>query len=296
MFPESRMPVIDLHCHSLCSDGALSPTDLVVRAAAAGVQVLALTDHDSVKGVPEASAAAAEQGMRLLPGLELSTSWKGISVHIVGLGVDIDEPGLVAGLEKQANARAERAIQIGERLAKNRIPGAYEGALALAGNEPNRVSRTHFSQWLLAQGKVNSLQGAFDKWLGNGKPADVPMPWVELPEAIALIRNAGGTAVLAHPGRYPLTRTKLRSLITVFAEAGGEAMEVATATEKPDMVRYLGQLSLQFGLEASQGSDFHGPHMPWIQLGRFPALPPDCKPVWQRWIAPDSLQGQMALI
>lgn len=279
------MPLVDLHCHSICSDGALTPTELVARAAVSGVDVLALTDHDSVMGVAEAEAEAARHGMRLLPGLELSTSWSRTSVHIVGLGVDISHPGLVAGLATQASARADRGRAIAASLEKHRMPGAWEGALALAGNEPDRVSRTHFSQWLLAQGKVNSLQAAFDKWLGAGKPADVPMPWLELPDAIALIREAGGTAVLAHPGRYPLSRTKMRSLITAFAEVGGEAMEVATATEKPDMVRYLGQLSLQFGLEASQGSDFHGPHMPWIQLGRFPDMPAGCVPVWRRWIS-----------
>lgn len=281
------MPVVDLHTHSLCSDGALSPFDLVARAHAAGVQVLALTDHDSVTGVPEAAQAASELGMQLLPGLELSTLWKGFSIHIVGLGVDIHHPGLVSGLARQADARGERAKAIADRLEKARRPGAYEAALALAGNVPNRISRTHFAQWLVQTGAVTSMQGAFDKYLGNGKPADVPMPWVDLPTAVSLIRESGGTAVLAHPGRYPLTRTKLRTLIGLFVDAGGEAMEVATATEKPDMIRYLGQLSIQFGLEASQGSDFHGPHIPWIQLGRFPALPVECRPVWRRWITED---------
>lgn len=290
------MPVIDLHTHSLCSDGALSPTDLVRRAAAAGVQVLALTDHDATTGVAEAAAAADDAGIRLLPGLELSTMWRGISVHVIGLGVDIGEAGLVEGLGRQANARGERGRRIAERLEKLRLAGAWEGALALAGNEPNRVSRTHFSQWLHASGHVSSLQGAFDKYLGAGKPADVPMPWVELPDAVDLIRGAGGTAVLAHPGRYPLTRTKLRMLIAAFCEAGGEAMEVATATEKPDMVRYLAQLADGAGLEASQGSDFHGPHMPWIQLGRFPALPPGCRPVWRRWFDEAELPGQLPLL
>jgi predicted metal-dependent phosphoesterase TrpH len=290
------MPVIDLHTHSHCSDGALSPADLVRQAARAGVRVLALTDHDSVDGVEEAAAEAAVQGMQLLPGLELSTVWKGISVHIVGLGVDIEDPGLREGLERQANARGERAHMIGERLGKARLPGAYEGALELAGNEPNRISRTHFAQWLLAGGHVGSMQGAFDKYLGNGRPADVPMPWVELPDALALIRGAGGTGVLAHPGRYPLTRTKLRGLIAAFIEAGGEAMEVATATEKPDMVRYLGQLAVQMGLDASQGSDFHGPHMPWIHLGRFAPLPAGCRPVWRRWISSEDEPGQRVLI
>lgn len=281
------MPVVDLHTHSLCSDGALSPADLVARAHAAGVQVLALTDHDSVTGVPEAAQAASELGMQLLPGLELSTLWKGFSIHIVGLGVDIHHPGLMSGLARQADARGERARAIADRLEKTRRPGAYEAALALAGNVPNRISRTHFAQWLVQTGAVTSMQGAFDKYLGNGKPADVPMPWVDLPTAVSLIRESGGTAVLAHPGRYPLTRTKLRTLIGLFVDAGGEAMEVATATEKPDMIRYLGQLSIQFGLEASQGSDFHGPHIPWIQLGRFPALPVECRPVWRRWVTED---------
>lgn len=290
------MPVIDLHTHSLYSDGALSPADLVRKAAAAGVQALALTDHDATTGVVEAAAEADAVGIRLLPGLELSTLWRGISVHVVGLGVDIREAGLVEGLARQANARGERARRIAERLDKLRVPGAWEGALALAGDEPNRISRTHFSQWLLAEGRVSSLQGAFDKYLGNGKPADVAMPWVELPEAVALIRAAGGTAVLAHPGRYPLTRTKLRLLIAAFREAGGEAMEVATATEKPDIVRYLGQLAGDAGLEASQGSDFHGPHMPWIHLGRFPPLPAGCRPVWQRWFSEAELPGQLPLL
>jgi predicted metal-dependent phosphoesterase TrpH len=286
------MPEIDLHMHSLCSDGALSPRELVAQAALAGVQVLALTDHDSVAGVEEAGLAAVELGLRLLPGLELSARWKGFSIHVVGLGVDIRHPVLVEGLARQSGARGERARQIAERLEKHRITGAYAGALELAGGEPDRLSRTHFAQWLLAQGRVGSMQGAFDKYLGNGKLADVPMPWLELADAVALIRAAGGTAVLAHPGRYSLTRTKLRTLITAFAEAGGEAMEVATATETPEMIRYLAQLSVQSGLEASQGSDFHGPHMPWVKLGRFPVLPPECRPVWWRWLSPETVPGE----
>jgi predicted metal-dependent phosphoesterase TrpH len=228
----------------------------------------------------------------LLPGLELSTIWRGYSVHVVGLGVDIGHPVLSEGLARQANARGERGRRIAERLEKLRKPGAWEGALALAGGDPNRVSRTHFSQWLHAEGHVSSLQGAFDRYLGAGKPADVPMPWVELPEAVALIRAAGGTAVLAHPGRYPLTRTKLRALIAAFVEAGGEAMEVATATEKPDMIRYLAQLAEASGLEASQGSDYHGPHMPWIHVGRVPTVPPGLRPVWRRWYGEEELPGQ----
>lgn len=258
---------------------------------------MALTDHDTVSGVAEAAKAAVQRGIQLISGVEFSTLWSGQSIHIVGLGVDIGHSALQQGLAHQAEARGERAKAIALKLAAHRMEGAYEGALALAGNDPLRISRTHFAQWLLAEGRVKSMQGAFDKWLGRGKPADVPMPWLSLPEVVSLIREAGGVAVLAHPGRYPLTRTKLRALIAAFKEAGGEAMEVATATEKPDMVRYLGQLSLQFGLEASQGSDFHGPHMPWVHIGRFPVLPADCRPVWRRWVSdtpPEEVTKELA--
>jgi predicted metal-dependent phosphoesterase TrpH len=276
------MPVIDLHSHSRYSDGALSPAELVARAHARGVTALALTDHDSVRGVAEAMAAGRELGVELIPAVELSAIWRHWTVHLVGLQLDIDEPGLKAALHLQAGARGLRAQQIAQRFDKLGIAGSYAAVLALAG-DPDSISRTHFAQWLLAQGRVNTMQQAFDRYLGQGKPADVPLPWMPLADAVAVIRAAGGHAVLAHPGRYDMTRTKLRELLTTFKAAGGVGMEVATATEKPDIVRYLGQLSTQFDLYASQGSDFHGAHMPWIELGRFPELPAGCKPVWQLW-------------
>jgi predicted metal-dependent phosphoesterase TrpH len=279
------MPVIDLHCHSRHSDGELTPTALVARARERGVTALALTDHDSVLGIAEATAAGLEQGVELIPAVELSAIWRHWTIHVVGLRLDISNPALTEALALQAGARGRRARQIAERFDHIGIPGSYEAALALAGNNPDSISRTHFAQWLLAQGRTTSMQQAFDRYLGSGKPADVALPWMPLADAIAVIKGAGGHAVLAHPGRYSLTKTKLRELLTVFKEAGGEGMEVATATEKPDMVRYLGQLSQQFGLLASQGSDYHGSHMPWIELGRFPALPAGCTPVWTLWEA-----------
>lgn len=276
------MPVIDLHSHSRYSDGSLTPGELVTRAQSKGVTALALTDHDSVRGVPEAQRVGQELGVEIIPAVELSAVWRHWTVHVVGLQLDITEPGLVAALALQAGARGRRARQIAERFDRLKLPGSYEAALALAG-DPDSISRTHFAQWLLASGKITTMQQAFDRYLGQGKPADVPLPWMSLEAAIAVIRQSGGHAVLAHPGRYSLTRTKLREMIAAFKAAGGEAMEVATATEKPDMVRYLGQLSQQFELYASQGSDYHGSHMPWIELGRFPALPEACRPVWALW-------------
>lgn len=276
------MPAIDLHSHSRCSDGSLAPAELVAMAARAGVKALALTDHDSVEGLAEAGAAARELGLTLVPGVELSAVWNANNIHVVGLQVDPGHPVLRDGLSRQAGARAERGRLIGERLEALGMPGAYEGALALASG-PDAVSRTHFSQWLLAAGHVGSLQQAFDRYLGPRKPASVPMPWATLDEVIAWIRAAGGVAVLAHPGRYPLTRTKMRALINDFRQAGGEAIEVSTATEKPDMIRYLGQLAGQLGLLASQGSDYHGRSTPWITLGQFSVLPAGVQPVWTAW-------------
>jgi hypothetical protein len=276
------MPAIDLHSHSRYSDGSLSPTELVALAAKAGVKALALTDHDSVSGVPEAQEAAREHGITLIPGVEISAIWGEQNVHIIGLQVDIHHPVLVAGLALQASARARRALAIGERLEALGLSGAYQGALALA-REPESISRTHYGQWLLASGHVTHVQQGFDRYLGPRKPASVPMPWASLEDTVSWIVQAGGVPVLAHPGRYPLSRTKMRDLMTAFQAAGGVAIEVATATEKPDMVQYLGQLAQQRGLAASQGSDYHGTPAPWIALGRFPKLPKGCAPVWQLW-------------
>lgn len=276
------MPAIDLHSHSFYSDGTLSPAELVARAHAKGVQVLALTDHDSVHGVAEASTAAQELGLTIVPAVELSAVWRHWTIHVVGLGLDIAQPALTEALALQAGARGRRARQIAERLEALRMPGSYEAVLAMA-KDADSISRAHFAQWLVETGRVTGMQQAFDRYLGQGKKADVPMPWMSLEEAVALINGAGGHAVLAHPGRYSITRTKLRELIQAFKQAGGEAMEVATATEKPDIIRYLGQLSQQFGLHASQGSDYHGSQMPWIELGRFAELPAGCRPVWELW-------------
>lgn len=276
------MSRIDLHCHSHFSDGSLSPTDLVAMAARNNVSVLALTDHDSVDGIPEAQQAAKTHGINLITGVEISAAWHPYNIHVVGLNVDIHHPTLVAGLAMQASARARRAQAIADKLEKLGMPGAYEGALALA-KTPESISRTHFGQWLFEQKHVTTVQQGFDRFLSAGKPAGVPMPWASLDETVAWINAAGGVAVLAHPGRYKMTRSKMRLLIQAFKQAGGRAIEVATATEQPDMVRYLGQLAQQYQLAASQGSDYHGKPTPWITLGSYPKLPEQCQPVWQLW-------------
>lgn len=273
--------VYDLHAHSFFSDGALSPADLVARAAANGVQVLALTDHDVTDGVPEAWAAAQQAGITLVPGVEISVTWCAQTVHVVGLQIDITHPGLQAGLERLREFRAWRAEEIGRRLAKVGIPGATEGARARA--QRGLVSRTHFAQYLVAAGHAADVRSVFKKLLVHGKPGHVPGQWAGLEEAIGWIRAAGGQAVLAHPARYKITATRLKKLLGEFRDAGGAAIEVVSGSHSRDDMFRFAQLASSFGLLASSGSDFHGPHNYYMDLGPMPPLPDGCTPVWQMW-------------
>jgi len=277
--PETR--VYDLHTHTVYSDGALAPAELVARAAANGVQVLALTDHDVTDGVPEAQAAAQQAGITLVPGVEISVTWGAQTVHVVGLQIDITHPGLQAGLARLREFREWRAEEIGRRLAKAGIAGASEGARALA--QRGLVSRTHFAQFLVASGHAADVRSVFKKYLVHGKPGYVPGQWAGLDEAIGWIRAAGGQAVLAHPARYKITATRLKKLLGEFRDAGGAAIEVVSGSHSRDDMFRFAQLARSFGLLASSGSDFHGPHNYYMDLGPMPPLPDGCTPVWQTW-------------
>ncbi len=274
------MPSIDLHCHSLYSDGSQTPQQLVDQAVAAGVTVLALTDHDSTQGLAEAHSAAVAAGIRLINGVEISATWNNQLIHIIGLNIDPETPILKEGLVEQAQARAKRGRLIADKLEYLGVKDCWQGVLALAGNDENRVGRAHFAQYLVNVGRVRQLQQAFDRYLGNGKPASVPMPWTDMATAIAWIKTAGGVAVLAHPARYGLSQTKLRALLVDFQQTGGMAMEVSTANEKSNIINNLAVLSRRFNLYASQGSDYHGINMPWLKIGKFAELPAECLPVW----------------
>lgn len=271
----------DLHTHSRASDGTLSAAELVCRAQTAGIDVLALTDHDSLDGLAEARAAAAGLPLRLVAGVEVSVTWNGQTVHIVGLNVDPDDAGLRAGLAGLQNFRDWRAEEIGRRLAKAGIADAYAGARRFASGRI--VSRTHFAHFLVEQGRAKSLRDVFKKFLVRNKPGHVPGEWTGLEQAVAWIRGAGGEAVVAHPARYALTGAKLRRLLGEFKECGGSAMEVVSGSHTTeDMLRMAG-VARALGLKASRGSDYHGPENPWIELGRIPPLPEGCVPVWQDW-------------
>ncbi|MCG8488116.1 MAG: PHP domain-containing protein [Chromatiales bacterium] len=273
--------VYDLHSHSTASDGTLSPRALVQRAAEAGVEVLALTDHDTTAGIAEASQAADEFGLALIPGVEVSVTWNRQTVHLVGLNIDPLDPRLSEGLKRLRDFREWRAEEIGRKLEKAGISGAYEGALALA--EGSLVSRTHFARFLVQSGIVEDERKVFKRFLVSGKPGHVPGEWATLEEAVGWIHGAGGEAVIAHPARYKMTRSKLRQLLKAFVGLQGDALEVVSGSHSRDDYINMARHAKDFDLMASAGSDFHCPENPWIALGRLPRLPEGCKPVWQNW-------------
>jgi predicted metal-dependent phosphoesterase TrpH len=271
----------DLHSHSTASDGTLTPRELVYRAAKAGVQVLALTDHDTTAGIEEAQSAAANCGLVLIPGVEISVTWNKQTVHIVGLNVDVDNPALQQGLSEMRAFRDWRAHAIAERLEKAGISGAYEGALAYSNG--TLVGRTHFARYLVEQGVVSDERKVFKRYLVKGKPGFVAGQWAELTQALDWIHGAGGVAVVAHPARYHMTRSKLRRLFREFVDHQGEAIEVVSGSHSRDDYYAMAKHASDFGLQASAGSDFHSPENPWIEFGQLPLLPDSCKPLWADW-------------
>ena len=274
----------DLHCHSTVSDGMLAPQEVAARAAAHGVTLWALTDHDEVGGQAAAREAATALGMDYLSGVEISVTWAGRTLHIVGLGIDPDNADLVQGLERTRSGRCARAEDISAALAKLGIEGAYEGALRYAGN-PDMVSRTHFARFLVEHGHCRDIHEVFDRYLGDGKPGYVPHRWARLADAINWIKGAGGVAVMAHPGRYTLSLVEHSALFDEFKALGGEGVEVVTGSHTPDQYALYADVARRYGLLASRGSDFHGPGEGRVELGTLPPLPDNLTPVWSRWMS-----------
>lgn len=273
-------PLIDLHCHSLASDGTLTPSAVVARAGEQGVSVLALTDHDTVAGLGEARAAAHEHELVLVTGVEFSCLWRGQTIHVVGLDFDDEDGALVEAVNHQESVRHERARTIDERLCKKGLPSVLAEAQALAAGVPGRP---HFARAMVDRGIVTRNDSAFRRYLGNGKVGDVRACWPGLDEVVAWIVDAGGTAVLAHPRKYGLTNNKLRKLVADFTSAGGSSLEVLSAGQSPQDAAYLARLCRESGCSASGGSDFHEPGRHWCELGKLPPLPEDTDPVWHHF-------------
>jgi predicted metal-dependent phosphoesterase TrpH len=269
----------DLHCHSVVSDGTLTPESLAERAKANGVHLWALTDHDELGGQARARDAAKALNIDYVSGVEISVTWAGQTIHIVGLGIDANHVGIIEGLRRTRGGRGERAKLMAEQLLKVGIPGAYEGALHFAGNS-ELISRTHFARYLVEQGVCRDTEEVFKKFLVENKPGFVPHQWATLDDAVAWIKAAGGIAVIAHPGRYNLSTLQMSELYEHFKEIGGLGIEVITGSHSPDQYATYGKIAQQYGFLASRGSDFHDPGESHIDLGTLPHLPDHLTPVW----------------
>jgi 3',5'-nucleoside bisphosphate phosphatase len=277
----SFLPInADLHCHSVISDGTLSPEELAERAKSNGVHLWALTDHDELGGQKRAREAASALKIDYLAGVEISVTWMGETIHIVGLGIDAEHAGIIEGLRSTREGRGNRARLMAEQLSKVGIEGAYEGALHFAGNH-DLISRTHFARFLVEQGVCRNTEHVFKNYLIEGKPGYVPHQWASLDNAVQWIKAAGGVAVIAHPGRYSrLNAMQMDELYKHFKELGGLAIEVITGSHSPDQYKTFAKIAQQYGFLASRGSDFHDPKESHIDLGNLPHLPDHLTPVW----------------
>ncbi len=273
---------IDLHSHSRVSDGVLDPAELVRRACRHGAKVLALTDHDEVAGITEAKTAASDMGIELVSGVEISVTWAGTTIHIVGLHVNENDSVFIDMLRKNRMGRMERAQKMGERFAELGVEGAYDGALKYVTN-PNLVSRKHFARFLVEAGVCSTIPKAFDRYLGEGGPAYIRHQWATLTEAVQWILNAGGIPVVAHPGRYKINDVALHAFLDEFKQLGGIGIEVVTGSHRPDQYLYFAKLANRYGFLASLGSDFHAPDESLIDVGCLPDFPCPVEPIWKSW-------------
>jgi 3',5'-nucleoside bisphosphate phosphatase len=270
----------DLHCHSVVSDGTLTPEALAQRAKANGVKLWALTDHDEIGGLPRAAAAAKAQGLDFLTGVEISVTFIGHTVHIVGLGFDATNEALIAGLQQTRGGRGQRAKDMADGLAKVGITGAYEGALQFAGNH-DLISRTHFARFLVETKVCKDTYEVFRKYLTEGKPGFVEHRWATLKDAVTWITQAGGIAIIAHPARYKFSTNEEYALFTEFKAHGGQGVEVITGSHTPAEFLSYADTAREFDLAASRGSDFHSPDESHTELGTLPLLPSTLTPVWE---------------
>ncbi len=282
MNPPGELLNIDLHTHSNCSDGALSPSQLVARAAAAGVEVLALTDHDTVAGLEQADHSAGGLGIRFVPGVEISAAWRAQSIHVLGLWIDPAAAQLREELDLQAERRRTRMVKICERLSKAGLPGAE--LLAAVQAQPGLPTRAHLAHAMVAGGHVGRADDAFRKYLGAGKSANVAADWPALDVVVGWIRAAGGVATLAHPARYTLSAGARRQLLVDFVAAGGAALEVVSGGNGAQHVEAVAAMAVKHGLMGSVGSDFHDPQLTWNPLGRSLKLPDGVTPVWHSYL------------
>ena len=272
----------DLHSHTKYSDGSLSAQALIELAIERGITHLAITDHDTVQAhlqLTENNNIYATEKIKIIKGIELSSQWNNMGVHIVGLNIDIHSTAITAAVKHQTQLRIERVKTIAKKLLQRGFPDITQGAIILAGD--GQVGRPHIAQHMVDEGLVSSVGQAFNKYLGAGKVGDISSVWPDLECVVEWINAAGGVAVLAHPSRYKMTRTKRRRLMADFSDAGGQAIEVCAGNQVPGVAEEMAAVCDEFGFHASVGSDFHNPDYKWVKLGQYPSLPKACRPVWE---------------
>lgn len=272
----------DLHSHTKYSDGSLSAQALIALAIERGITHLAITDHDTVQAhlqLTENNNSYATEKINIIKGIELSSQWNNMGVHIVGLNIDIHSTAITAAVKHQTQLRIERVKTIAKKLLQRGFPDITQGAMILAGD--GQVGRPHIAQHMVDEGLVSSVGQAFNKYLGAGKVGDISSVWPDLECVVEWINAAGGLAVLAHPSRYKMTRTKRRRLMADFSDAGGQAIEVCAGNQVPGVAEEMAAVCDEFGFHASVGSDFHNPDYKWVKLGQYPSLPKACRPVWE---------------
>ena len=272
----------DLHSHTKYSDGSLSAQALIELAIERGITHLAITDHDTVQAhlqLTENNNSYATEKINIIKGIELSSQWNNMGVHIVGLNIDIHSTAITTAVKHQTQLRIERVKTIAKKLLQRGFPDITQGAMILAGD--GQVGRPHIAQHMVDEGLVSSVGQAFNKYLGAGKVGDISSVWPDLECVVEWINAAGGVAVLAHPSRYKMTRTKRRRLMADFSDAGGQAIEVCAGNQVPGVAEEMAAVCDEFGFHASVGSDFHNPDYKWVKLGQYPSLPKVCRPVWE---------------
>ena len=274
------VPNVDLHCHSTASDGLLPPAGVVRRAAANGVDMLSLTDHDDLGGLPAARLVADEVGMRFVNGVEISIEWGGLQVHIIGYAFDADDRVLNDGLASIRSGRISRARRMAADLETVGIGGCFDGAMRFAEN-PNLISRAHFARYLVESGVCKDVRSVFESYIVPGRPGYVDHRWATLEESVGWILGAGGVAAVAHPGRYKLSRPEMRLMLDEYKRYGGQAIEIVSGSHSADNVTVFSRLAREYGFLASCGSDFHGPGESYIDLGKLASMPPGLTPVWE---------------
>ncbi len=272
---------IDLHCHSNISDGLYAPQDLVAHANKRGVKVLALTDHDDLGGLAIARKTAEQEGLKFIDGVEISVTWKKRTLHIVGLKIDPENMALKQALDNVRENRTQRAREMAEGLAEVGIESSFEGAQEIAGK--GILTRMHYARFLVENGHAKNIKAVFKKFLVKGKPGFVDHQWMSLKEAVTLIRESGGYAVIAHPGRYDLGRINIHLLMHEFRSYGGDAIEVVTGSHTPSQYQQFAEIAHKFSLKSSLGSDFHGPGISYMEMGCISELPKKCVPIWGDW-------------